>query len=83
MYCIAIIVVAYVLLKVAMLPWYLRKVAAAVYGEPPTSSMDEALSFAMKVRYHCLFLLKFIALKNESSASNFHRRSPNISLHVD
>jgi len=34
--------------EVAMLPWYLRKVAAAVYGEPPTSSIDEALSFAMK-----------------------------------
>ena len=61
-----------------MLPWYLRKVAAAVYGEPPTSSIDEALSFAMKVRYHCFFLLKFIALKIESNASNFNKRFPDI-----
>ena len=32
-----------------MLPWYLRKAAAAIFGEPPSSSIDEALSYAMKV----------------------------------
>lgn len=32
-----------------MLPWFLRKIAAAVYGEPPNSSIDEALGYAMKV----------------------------------
>eukprot|EP00112_Aurelia_sp_Birch-Aquarium-sp1_P017478 Seg4057.1 transcript_id=Seg4057.1/GoldUCD/mRNA.D3Y31 product="Regulator of microtubule dynamics protein 1" protein_id=Seg4057.1/GoldUCD/D3Y31 len=34
--------------EVSMLPWYLRKAAAAIFGEPPSSSIDEALSYAMK-----------------------------------
>eukprot|EP00795_Rhopilema_esculentum_P002889 gene2889-1126_t len=34
--------------EVSMLPWYMRKVATAVFGEPPSSSVDEALHYAMK-----------------------------------
>ena len=33
-----------------MLPWYMRKVATAIFGEPPSSSIDEALHYAMKVK---------------------------------
>lgn len=34
--------------EVAMLPWYMRKVAAAVFADPPSSTIEEALEYAIK-----------------------------------
>eukprot|EP00794_Sanderia_malayensis_P020270 gene20271-22256_t len=34
--------------EVYMLPWYLRKVAAAIFADPPSSTIEEALKYAMK-----------------------------------
>lgn len=34
--------------EVYMLPWYMRKAAAALFGEPPSATIDEALGYFLK-----------------------------------
>lgn len=51
-----------------MLPWYLRRIAAAVYGEPPTSTVDEALDYALQVtKKFPSFLCSVILIEWKSS----------------
>ena len=32
-----------------MLPWYMRKAAAALFAEPPTAKIEDALKMFLKV----------------------------------
>ena len=61
------------MIQVSMLPWYLRKIAAAVYGEPPNSSVDEALGYAMKVIKVIFFFLNLTLYAIDSTFPWIHQ----------